>query len=267
MTPLRLPDLTTLALVIALSFCGAPAALADADAYRALLAAYVGPGPKGINLVDYAKWKRSGADMRRLTTYLAQMQAAKPSAMRRSEAFVFWINLYNAATLKVVLDRYPVKSIRDIKSEGAGLFDFKALNGPWRTKLLKVEGNTLSLDDIEHDILRPTFKDPRIHYALNCASLGCPNLKPTPWTSDSLEADLDAAAHAYINHWRGVSVGADGLRVSSIYDWYSEDFGGSDRALIAHFRRYAEPSLAQKLKSKSSIAGHAYDWALNDRSH
>ena len=263
MMPLRLPALVTVALVVALSFFQARSVQADSDAYRELLAKYVSPGAKGINLVDYAKWKRSGADMKRLGAYLVQLQSAKPSAMRRGEAFAFWVNLYNAATLKVVLDHYPVKSIRDIKSEGTGFLDFKA--GLWRTKLLKVEGHALSLDAIEHDLLRRKFKDPRTHYALNCASFGCPNLKPIPWTAGSLEADLDAAARAYINHPRGVSVGADGLRVSSIYHWFSEDFGGSDSALIAHFRKYADPPLLQKLKSKTSIAGHAYDWALNDQ--
>jgi hypothetical protein len=259
----RLPTLVTVALVVALPLAQAGSAQADTDAYRDLLAKYVSPSAQGINLVDYARWHRSGADMKRLGAYLVQLQSAKPSAMRRGEAFAYWINLYNAATLKVVLDHYPVKSIRDIKSEGTGFFDFNA--GPWRTKLLKVEGRALSLDAIEHNILRRKFRDPRIHYALNCASLGCPNLKTTPWTAGSLEADLDAAARAYINHPRGVSVGADGLRVSSIYHWYSQDFGGSDSALVAHFRKYADPPLLRKLKSKTSIAGHAYDWALNDQ--
>ena len=247
-------------------FCGIPQlhAQPNDDGYRELLGKYVTAGASGINLVDYAKWKQSKADMQRLGGYLAWLQSQKPSAMRRDQAFVFWINLYNAATLKILLDNYPVKSIRDIKSTGTGLFDFKASSGPWRTKFLTVEGQSLSLDSIEHDILRPKFKDARVHYAINCASIGCPNLKRTPWSAKALDADLDAAARAYINHPRGVGVARDGsLRVSSIYHWFKEDFGGGDEGIIAHLRKYAGPELAGKLAGKTSIGGHDYDWSLN----
>lgn len=232
------------------------------DGYRDLLGKYVTAAPSGINLADYAKWKKTKPDLQRLDAYLAALQALKPSAMPRDEAFAFWINLYNAATLKLLLDNYPVKSIRDIASTGTGLLDFKA--GPWRTKFLAVERQTLSLDQIEHEILRPKFRDPRVHYAINCASIGCPNLKRTPWTVKTLEADLEAAARAYVNHPRGVSIGTDGaLRVSSIYRWFTEDFGGGDKGVIAHLRKYAAPDLAARLARSTSIAGHDYDWSLN----
>jgi hypothetical protein len=247
-------------------FCGVPALRAQMndDGYRDLLGKYVTAGALGVNLVDYAKWKKIKADLQRLDAYLAALQSLKPSAMARDQAFVFWINLYNAATLKVLLDHDPVKSIRDIKSTGSGLLDFKASFGPWRTPFLTVEGQSLSLDNIEHDILRPKFRDPRVHYALNCASIGCPNLKRTPWSAKALDADLDAAATAYVNHPRGVSAGPDGsIRVSSIYHWFKEDFGGGDKGIIAHLRKYASPGLAAKLAGKTSIAGHDYDWSLN----
>jgi hypothetical protein len=234
------------------------------DSYRDLLAKYVTAGSSGISLVDYSKWKKNKADLQRLGAYLASLQSQRPSAMERGQAFVFWVNLYNAATLKILLDNYPVKSIRDIKSTGTGLLDFKASFGPWRTKLLTVEGQSLSLDNIEHDILRPKFRDPRVHYAVNCASIGCPNLKRTPWTAKALEADLEAAARAYINHPRGVSIGPDGsVRVSSVYHWFREDFGGGDQGVITHLQKYAKPELAAKLGSKTAIAGHDYDWSLN----
>ena len=234
------------------------------DSYRDLLAKYVTAGPSGISLVDYSKWKKIKADLQRLDAYLASLQSLTPSAMERDQAFAFWVNLYNAATLKVLLDNYPVNSIRDIKSTGTGLLDFKASSGPWRTKFLTVEGQSLSLDNIEHDILRPKFRDPRVHYAVNCASIGCPNLKRTPWTAKALEADLEAAARAYINHPRGVSIGADGsVRVSSIYHWFKEDFGGGHKGVIAHLRKFAKPELAAKLADNASIAGHDYSWSLN----
>jgi hypothetical protein len=123
----------------------------------------------------------------------------------------------------------------------------------------------MSLDDIEHGTMRPTFRDPRVHYAVNCASIGCPNLRPRAFTAARLEAELDDAARAFVNHPRGVSVLADGrLRVSSIYHWFREDFGGDDAGVIAHLRRHAAPPLATRLASAMAIAGHDYDWTLND---
>ncbi len=233
-------------------------------AYAELLAKYVTTGANGVNLVDYAKWKANAADMDKLKAYVRDLAQQKPSGMDRNAAFAYWANLYNALTLQVVLQDYPVESIKDIKSKGTGFFDVKAWVGPWRTKLVTVEGRELSLDDIEHEIMRPTFKDPRVHYAVNCASIGCPNLKATPWTAETLEADLEAGARAYVNSPRGVVVNADGsLKVSSIYVWFKEDFGGNDEGVIAHLRKYAEPELAKKLEGQPRIAGDDYDWSLN----
>ncbi|MDO9503503.1 DUF547 domain-containing protein, partial [Falsiroseomonas sp.] len=180
------------------------------------------------------------------------------------EAFAHWANLYNALTLKVVLERHPVRSIRDIRSSGVPL-DPKGWTGPWRTRLVTVEGRRMSLDDIEHETMRPTFRDPRVHYAVNCASIGCPNIWPRAWRAATLERELDAAAAAFVNHPRGVTVLPDGrLRVSSIYSWFREDFGGSEAGVVAHVRRHAAPPLATRLTERTAIAGDAYDWALND---
>lgn len=232
--------------------------------YGELLGKYLSEGADAVVLVDYARWKANQADVDSLKGYVRGLAALKPSQMTRNEAYAYWANLYNAITLEVILDSYPVKSIKDIKSTGTGLFDVKAFFGPWRTKRVTVEGKELSLDDIEHTIMRPTFKDPRVHYAVNCASIGCPNLKTTPWSAETLEADLEAGAKAYVNHPRGVRVNADGtLTVSSIYNWFKEDFGGSDDGVIAHLRKYAGAELAEKLKGSPRISGHDYDWSLN----
>ena len=110
--------------------------------------------------------------------------------------------------------------------------------------------------------MRPTFRDPRVHYALNCASLGCPNLMPRGFHAASLNSDLDAAARAYVNHPRGVSVAARGLRLSSIYDWYAADFG-TPAQLRAHLLRFAAPELAARVRASDRIAGYGYDWTLN----
>ncbi len=253
--------LTALAAVFLIA---SPAAAYD-TAYDGLLSRYVSASADGINRVDYARWRANGADRAALNAYVAELSGQRPSSFERERAFSHWINLYNAVTLQIVLERYPVRSIRDIRSEGAG-FDLRGLIGPWRSPRVTVEGRRLSLDDIENSILRPTFRDPRVHYAINCASLGCPNLMMRAWRSETLNADLDAAARAYINHARGVRVGADGaLRVSSIYRWFRDDFGGADANVIAHLRRYASPDLARRLERVTRIAGHSYDWALNGR--
>jgi hypothetical protein len=252
-----------------LSVLGSPGALVaqpagDPDgAYEALLQRYVMAGTDGVNRVDYARWRASAADRKALDDYVRSLEGRKPSAMSREEAFAFWGNLYNAVTVKLILDRNPKVSIRDIK-EGSW-FDFKAYTGPWRHPRVTVEGRTLSLDNIEHDIMRPTFKDPRVHYVVNCASYGCPNLMPRAWRAATLEADLDAGARAYVNHPRGVTVLPNGsLRVSSIYKWFIADFGGDNAGVIAHLRKYAAPELAQRLANAATIAEDVYDWALND---
>jgi hypothetical protein len=252
-----------LAAICALVF--AVPALADPSdaAFDALLTRYVVGGPDRINRVDYRRWKAAPSDVASLDAYIRQLAARTPSKLPRDEAFAFWCNLYNAITLKVVLDRYPVASIRDIKSDG--LLDPKAYTGPWRTKRITIEHRSYSLDDIEHEVLRPVFKDPRVHYALNCAAHGCPNLRNKAWVAATLAADLDRAARDYVNHPRGVTLlPGNRLRVSSIYKWFAEDFGATDANKIAHLRRYAAPRLAEALASNTTIAEDGYDWSLND---
>lgn len=232
----------------------------DHSAWDALLKSYVKPGPDGLNRVDYETFKDEGH--RALKDYISTLVALDPAALNRREQFALLANLYNAKTIDIVLENYPVKSIKDISLGGGLLTVFTG--GPWKAKVLKMKGVELSLDDIEHGILRPTFKDPRVHYAVNCASVGCPNLGVEAFTGDKLESQLDAAARAYVNHPRGVKFGPSGPVAASIYSWFDDDFGGSERGVIEHLRTYAEPDLAQKLESANSISDYAYDWSLND---
>ena len=178
----------------ALAFAALPLRRAAAnpdESLGALLARYVIEPPDGVTRVRYAALKASAQDMRALDTWITGAATRSPSSMARPEAFAYWANLYNALTLKVVLERYPVRSIRDIRSTGVPL-DPKGYIGPWRTRLVTVEGKRMSLDDIEHGTMRPFFRDPRVHYAVNCASIGCPNLWPRVWRAATLEAELDA---------------------------------------------------------------------------
>jgi hypothetical protein len=230
--------------------------------YDELLRMYVKPSADGVNRVDYVAWKKSKADLAKLDAALADMMTATPSKLERNAAMAYWINLYNAVTLKVILDKYPVASIRDIKS--SGFLDPKAYIGPWRTKRTKIEGTDYSLDDIENIALRPVFKDPRVHYAVNCASFGCPNLLNRAWTAATLDADLDTAARDFVNHKRGVEIQpGNKLKVSSIYSWFEGDFGATGQdAVLAHFRKYGGPDLIKALDAGAKIGDNDYIWTL-----
>lgn len=232
----------------------------DHSAWDRLLKAYVKPQPDGLNRVDYAAFKREGHQA--LKSYIRTLEAVDPMRLDRREQFALLANLYNARTVDIVLDHYPVKSIKDIALGGDLLAVFSG--GPWKANVIEIAGVALSLDDIEHAILRPIFKDPRVHYALNCASVGCPNLRGEAFTGARLDAQLDAAARAYVNNRRGVDPELDGLVLSSIYDWYQADFGGSPQAVLRHVRRYADPPLLAALQGATTIDDYTYDWSLND---
>jgi hypothetical protein len=216
----------------------------------------VAPHPSGINRVRYQEV--TPEDLKGLKTYLQEMQNVAISNYNRAEQKAYWINVYNAATVDLIVARFPVKSIRDINIS-PGLL----ARGPWGAKLFSVEGERLSLDDIEHRILRPIWNDNRVHYALNCASLGCPNLQQTAFTAENSETLLDRGATDFINHPRGVSIQTGRLRVSSIYVWFQEDFGGDAEELMEHWRKYANSPLADALEKYSGGLAHDYDWRLN----
>jgi hypothetical protein len=248
---------TVLALPAAGLLAAALPAKAQASSYAGLLARHTTQGADGLVRVRYAALAASAADRAALDAHIAREAARAPSRMARAEAFAFWADLYNAVTLQVVLAAWPVRSIRSIRPSPLDI-------GPWKAKRVTVEGRRLSLDDIEHAIMRPTFRDPRVHYAVNCASIGCPNLKRTPWTGANLEADLDAAARTFINSPRGVALRPDGrLTVSSIYRWFREDFGGNDAGVLAHLGRYAAGDLKARIDAGARIGGDAYDWSIN----
>lgn len=228
----------------------------DSAVLDRLLARHVSPSSDGLNRVNYAAWRASAADRAALAGYIRALERTDPAALSRADQMAFWINLYNAETLRVVLDAYPVGSILLIRPTLVSV-------GPWKAKTLRVAGEAVSLDHIEHGILRPRYRDPRIHYAINCASVGCPNLLTRAWRGETLSQDLDAAARAYINSPRGVRVTPQGLRISSIYKWFREDFGGDEAGVRAHLARFAGPELAAALARSPKIVGYAYDWSLN----
>ncbi len=201
-------------------------------------------------------------DRQRLKHYISQLESVDPATLDRPEQFALLANLYNAKTIDIVLDHYPVASIKDISLGGGLVATFTG--GPWKKKVTKLRGVELSLDDIEHGILRPVFHDPRVHYALNCASIGCPNLQTEAFTGAKLEKQLDAAAREFINDSHGVDASEKALRVSEIYKWFKEDLGGDDRGVITHLRTYASEPLSKRLSHFERIDGFFYNWKLND---
>jgi hypothetical protein len=234
------------------------ATVLDHRPWERILGAYLVKDAAGVGRVAYG---RVGADDRRaLDAYVGGLVATPVSVLSRPQQLAYWINLYNALTVKLVLAHYPVASIQDI-----GISPGLLARGPWDRKLVNVEGQPLSLNDIEHRILRPIWQDARIHYAVNCASVGCPNLQPKPFDAATLDAQLDAAAREYVNDARGVRIEGGKLTVSKIYLWFREDFGESDSQVIEHLRRYAEPALADRLQKFRKIDAYAYDWSLNGR--
>jgi len=270
----RLPGVLALMLGVALAAIAAPPAGAeeavtarfrtfdrasrlrvDHGPFDRLLADYVVERSDGSTLVDYAGFKGEGRA--RLAAYVAALSKVDTDALGRAEQFAFWVNLYNAATLAVVLDHFPVASIRDIDIS-PGFAD-----GPWGRKVVSVAGVELSLDDIEHRILRPIWRDARIHYAVNCASIGCPNLRRRAFRGAGLDDALDQAARDYVNSPRGVVVEKGAVAASALYRWYARDFGASAKAVLDHIRRYAGPALRARLEGKSYVSGYAYDWRLN----
>ena len=227
-------------------------AVSPAAAYEALLMRRISKGAAGLNLFDYAGTKSSGDD-KIIRDYIAFLSKQNPDAMPPAVAVAYWANLYNAETLRLIIDNYPLKSIRKI----GGLL------GPWKKNTLVVNGKDTSLDHIEHGILRKQYPSPYIHYMVNCASIGCPNLSNRLWRAETLEADQIAAANDYINSPRGVAIRGNKLELSSIFKWFKEDFGGT-AGVLPHIRKHARPELAAAIDNGARIGGYEYDWSLNE---
>jgi len=219
-----------------------------------LLGKYITADDTGLNRFDYGALKASASDSAALDAYVASFADMNISEMAEDAQFAAWANLYNALTVQHIVGRYPVKSIRS-----------GYIVGPWKRVKTLADGERVSLDEIEHGILREQWDEPRVHYAVNCASYGCPNLLSQALEADTLDEQLDAGARAYINHPRGVTIRKNGtLQVSEIYKWFDEDFGGSKAKVVEHLLKYAEPELAEQIRANPKITKYEYDWSLND---
>jgi hypothetical protein len=218
----------------------------DNTIYAELLGRYVDEGQ-----VDYKGLKSEEA---KLDAYLAVLADLDPDALSREARFAFYINAYNAWTLKLILTGYPgVASIKDLGN---------LISSPWKKKIARIDGKTLTLDQIEHDILRPVFQDPRVHFAINCAALSCPPLGSQPYEADRLEAQLNAATSAFINRTDRTYLKGDRLHVSRIFKWFKGDFQPDVETFV---RQFAEGELKRKLDGIETVKVRYldYDWSLN----
>ena len=206
-------------------------------------------------LVDYASFK---AEHPKLKQYLAYLAGINPDELNRDDAFAYYINLYNAATIDLVLENYPgIDSIKDI----GGFF-----GKPWKIEFITLKGKKVHLDHVEHEILRPTYKDPRLHFAVNCASLGCPPLYAKPFEGETIDATLDELARQNMADPAHTRLDGDDLYVSKVFDWFGEDWGGKEDK-IAFVRKHSAPDQAAKidrLDSNLDLKYSDWDWTLND---
>ncbi len=214
-------------------------AIPDHSTFDALLQKYV--SEKGA--VDYAGFKKDEAALDKYCATLAKAIPAKD--WNKDASLAYWINAYNAFTIKLILKNYPVKSITDI-SKGK----------PWDEKWIKLGSQTYSLNNIENDIIRPTYKEPRIHFALNCAAVSCPPLANKAFTAVNLESMLATRTIAFVNSSANDLTGSK-IQVSKIFDWYGEDFGN----VVSFLNKYAN----KKVSSAATVGYKDYDWKLNGK--
>lgn len=209
----------------------------------------------GVAYIDYSSV--SSGDKSTLKGYITRLEKMPILSYSKDEQEAYWINLYNALTIDIILNYYPVNSIREIPNS---LFK----TGPWNEKLLKIEGRNVSLNDIEHKILRPLWSDPRVHFLVNCASVGCPNITTCAITKDNYEAMAVQAAKDFINHPRAVTLNGNTLILTSLVDWYGVDFGNNIDEIVIYLNKYANASTKTKLKNyKLNRIKYEYDWNLN----
>lgn len=218
--------------------------------WDSLLKAHV----KRSGLVDYHGFI---ADSQKLNDYLSKLKHHHPNDQNwsRNQQLAYWLNAYNAFTVKLVIKHYPVSSIKDIVSGPHIPF----VNSSWDIQFINIEGQSYDLNNIEHDIIRPSFKEPRIHFAVNCASISCPVLRREAYTAEKLNQQLDEQAMLFIQNPAKNQIQKNQVRISKIFRWYSGDFEKEGRSIIDYLNKYSE----EKIAKDASISYMDYNWKLN----
>ena len=218
--------------------------------FDSLLKLYV-DNAGNVNYEDFIK------DSTQLNQYLKLLADNPPDTATwdRNTQMAYWINAYNAFTIKLIVDNYPVKSIKDLNPTISVPF----VNSIWDVAFFEIGGVKMDLNNIEHAILRDYYQDPRIHFAINCASISCPRLLNRAYISESLEIDLDQQAKEFINDPTKNKIQADEIEVSKIFLWFGGDFK-KQGTLIDFLNRYAN----KKINNSADIDYMAYNWLLNN---
>ncbi|MGF1449211.1 MAG: DUF547 domain-containing protein [Opitutales bacterium] len=211
--------------------------------YAQLLETYVHPSG-----VDYAAWHANADDVAALASVVKAMGAVDATALSPDDRLAFYINAYNAWMLHLVFKNYPVNSVTEIRPDW----------GVFREDLITVNGQPSSLDKLEKGLILKDFGDARAHFAVNCASVGCPPLQGKPFTGANLDAELDAASAAFVNSPEGVRVTGNTASLSKIFEWYQSDFK-PDGGLVGFVNKYR----TQRLPENAKVVHHTYDWNLN----
>ena len=225
------------------------AASVDHSKFDQLLKKYV--NEKG--LIDYKAWKASQTG---LNQYLAQLSANPPAASwSKAEQMAYWINAYNAYTIRLILDHYPVQSIKDIGSK----IKIPFVTTPWAVKFFRIGGKKMSLDNIEHGILRKQYADPRIHFALVCASLSCPRLRNEAYTAARLDQQLNDQGRDCLSDPAKNRPGK--AELSKYFDWYKGDWEKNGQSVQSWVNKYA----TSKLAPGARVSYLDYNWNLNEQ--
>lgn len=240
-------NLALLLILWLLPLAGASAAGGWQQEYDALLAKYVVDGG-----VRYAAWKANAQDMAALDRVVAAIGRESPDRLSRNEQLAFYINAYNAWTIRLVLDKYPIKSV----------WEHSPLAGIFTRKLIRVDGEKMSLNHLEKEIILKRFKDSRAHFAMNCASGSCPPLQRKAYDGKALDQQLDERTKSFTLNSLGVKPSADGRKaqVSSIFKWYDDDFA-KDGGAAAYINKARPGAIAPDAK----VEYQKYDWSLNER--
>ncbi len=231
---------------------GVSASTFDHSKFDQILKAYV--DNKG--LVDY----NSIAQDKKFTEYMQSLQSAKVEEFSRDGQLAFWINAYNAVTIDKVIKKKPKKSVRETLVPG--LWTSTKF---FTTQEHMVANQRLSQDDIEHEILRKKYRDPRIHFAIICASMGCPQLPRMAYTAENVQVRLDEETRKYLNSPRGTRIdrAENILHVSKLFDWFVTDFIQKSGSTLAFMRPYLNEETLSFLERDPKISYLEYNWALN----
>ncbi len=250
--------LVALALAVTTASSAAPAQAFDHAPFDALLKQHVVNG-----MVDYDAFRAAPA----FAGYLKSLASFDPARLPRDEQLAFWINAYNAYTIQLIIKHDERESIRNINKTL-----FLKLKGPWSEPLARVGGKDYTLDDIEHRIIRPTYKEPRIHFALVCAAMGCPPLRSEAYVGTRLAQQLDDQGATFLLKSPGknrVDVATRTVYHSMIFGYYKEDFGGSVQAAGAFMARWFPegPEKQLLLSGDFKAVETTYDWTLNSQAN